>query len=114
MITSVNEDANTCHLVGPGYTWMKNACPLLGAQQGSTVSAMIHDGNNTVWEENGPEGSWMQGVGDSLSRIKLVRSGSIFLNLKLNCFQMMVLPSSSLSLAHWCTAPQLVLGVTRA
>lgn len=53
MITSVNEDANTYHLVGPGYTWMNNAYSLLGSQQGSIVSAMIHDGDNTVWEEKG-------------------------------------------------------------
>lgn len=67
MITSVIEDANTYHLVGSGYTWMNNACPLLGAQQGSTVSAVIHDGDNTVWEENGPEGSGRQRVETALA-----------------------------------------------
>lgn len=46
---------------------MNNACSLLGAQQGSIVSAMIHDGDNTVWEENGPEGSGMQGGGAALA-----------------------------------------------
>ncbi|KAH0514547.1 Microcephalin [Microtus ochrogaster] len=63
--------------LGPGYSWMNNACSLLGAQQGSIVSAMIHDWDNTVWEENGPEGSGMQGGGDGLSRIKLFESHSL-------------------------------------
>lgn len=32
---------------------------LTGSSAGSTVSALINGGENTVWEENGPEGSGM-------------------------------------------------------